>query len=90
MNKDQIKIIADSLVEASKLGTVNALTYIQKGFEAYKEVEIPIISNDGKTCYGIRRPYKQDKEVQTFVDFMLVYLDEAIKMLEKGKSENNE
>ena len=90
MNKDQIKIIADGLVEASKLGTVNALTCIQKGLEAYKEVEIPIISNYGQGGYVVRTPYKEDKQVQTFIDFMLVYLDEAIKMLEKGKSENNE
>ena len=88
MNENQMKIIADSLLEASKLGTVNALTYIQKGFEAYKEVEIPLLaSNDGKHCYGIRRPYEQDKQIKTFVDFMLVYLDEAIKDLEKDKSE---
>lgn len=83
-----MKVIADSLGEASKLGTVNALTYIQKGLEAYKTVEIPrLISNDGKHCYGKRIPYEEDKGVKTFIDFMLVYLDEAIKSLEKGKSE---
>lgn len=87
MNENQMKVIADSLVEASKLGTVNALTYIQKGLEAYKKVEIPIVSSDGQYCYVVRKPYKEDKEVQTFVDFMIVYLDEAIKVLEKGKSE---
>ena len=87
MNENQMKVIADSLLEASKLGTVNALTYIQKGLEAYKNVEIPITSPDGQYCYGKRIPYIQDKQVQMFVDFMLVYLDEAIKMLDKGKSE---
>ncbi len=88
MNENQIKIIVESLTEASKLGTVNALTYIQKGLEAYKVIEIPILSNDGQQCYGIRRPYKEDKQVQTFVDFMLVYIDEALKGLDKkDKSE---
>lgn len=93
MNENLAKIIAESLVEASKMGTVNALTYIQKGLEAYKMVEIPIVSSiqiDGKYCCGSRIPYLEDKQVQTFVDFMLVYLDEAIKSLDKGKSEENE
>lgn len=54
------------------------------GFEAYKKVKIPIINNDGECC-GERIPYKEDKQVQTFVDFMLVYLDEAIKSLDKNK-----
>ena len=87
MTQEEIKIISESLVEASKLGAVNALTYIQKGFEAYKVVKVPIVSYNGQYCYGERIPYKEDKQVQTFVDFMLVYLDEAIKSLEKGKSE---
>lgn len=87
MNESQIKVIANSLLEASKLGTVNALTCIKTGLEAYKTVEIPRVSEDGQYCYGLRIPYKQNKEVQTFVDFMLVYLDEAIKGLEKDKSE---
>lgn len=76
-----MKVIAESLVEASKLGTVNALTYIKLGFEAYKKVEIPV-SVDGRY---IRIPYRDDKVIQTFVDFMLVYLGEAIKGLEKKK-----
>lgn len=88
MNEQERKIMIESLLEASKLGTVNALTYIQKGLEAYKELEIPITSEDGQYCYGKRIPYKQDKEVQMFVDCMLVYLDEAIKRLDKkDKSE---
>lgn len=88
MNENQMKIIAESLVEASKMGTVNALTYIQKGLEAYKIVEVPFVSNDGNNYYQqlCWIPYKEDKGVRTFVDFMLVYLDEAIKSLEKGKS----
>ncbi len=85
MTKEEIKFLADILVETSKLGTVNALTYIQKGLEAYKTVEIPVISEDGQYSYGQRIPYKQDKEIQTFIDFMLVYLDEAIKGLQKDK-----
>lgn len=90
MNEEQTKIIADSLGEASKLGTVNALTYIQKGLEAYKTVEIHIVTSlkiDGKYCSGRRIPYRDNKEVRSFIDFMLIYLDEAIKSLEKDKSE---
>ena len=75
MNDAQLKVITEGLVEASKMGTVNALTFIQKGFEAFKEVRIPIVSKDGNYCYGERIPYREDKGVQTFVDFMLVYLD---------------
>lgn len=87
MTQEKIKIISESLVEASKLGTVNALTYIQKGLEGYKKVKIPIVNSDGQYCYGERIPYKEDKQVQIFIDFMLVYLGEAIKTLEKGKVE---
>lgn len=84
MNDAQLKVITEGLVEASKLGTVNALTFIQKGFEAYKVLEIPIV---GERNY-VRIPYKEDKAIQTFVDFMLVYLEEAIKTLDKkDKSE---
>ena len=90
MTKEEIKIMAESLVEATKIGTVNALTCIQKGLEAYKVVEIPIVSKDSQYCYGNRIPYKDDKEVQTFVDFMLVYLDEAIKMIENKKEDKSE
>lgn len=88
MTEQEKKIIIDSLLECSNLSITNALTYIQKGLEAYKEVEIPIVSADGQYCYGVRTPYRDDKAIQTFIDFMLVYLDEAIKDLEKkGKSE---
>jgi len=89
MNENQMQIIAESLVKASKLGTVNALTYIQKGLEAYKTVDIPFVSHDGNNYYQqlYRIPYKEDQGVRTFIDFMLVYLDEAIKSLEKGKDE---
>ena len=84
MNENQMKVITESLVEASKLGTVNALTYIKLGFEAYKKVAIPIV---GERSY-VRIPYREDKAIQNFVDFMLVYLNEAIKGLDKkDKSE---
>lgn len=88
MNKSQIEAITKGLIEASKMGTVNALTYIQKGLEAYKTVEIPFVSHEGNNYYQQLYwiPYKEDKDVRTFVDFMLVYLDEAIKSLEKDKS----
>ena len=79
MNENLIKVITEGMVEASKLGTVNALTYIEKGLESYKKLELSRVSEDGQYCYGIRTPYKEDKEVQTFVDFMLVFLGEAIK-----------
>ncbi len=82
MTQEEIKILSESMVESSKLGAVNALGYIKAGFEAYKAVEIPIANE-----YRKRIPYREDKEVQTFIDFMLVYLDEAIKSLEKKKSE---
>jgi len=88
MTPEQIKIISESLVEASKLGTQNALTYIQKGLEAYKKVEIPIVSEDGQRYCGLKKPYEEDKQVKTFIDFMLVYLGEAIKTLEKNDKEN--
>lgn len=88
MTKEEIKIIADSMVESSKIGTENSLEFIKQGLKAYKELEIPIVSADGQYCYGVRIPYKQDKAIQSFVDFMLNFIDESIKMLEKkGKSE---
>lgn len=82
MNESQMKIITEGLVEASRLGTTSALAYIKAGLEAYEKLEIP------RVCYGFRRPYNEDKAIQIFVDFMLVYLDEAIKELDKkDKSE---
>jgi len=87
MNKNQIKVITESLALMSKVGTVNALDYIKNCLEAYKKVEIPIVSSDGWIKCPPRIPYEEDKGVKTFIDFMLVYLDEAIKSLEKGKSE---
>ena len=78
MTEQEKKIMIDALLECSKLSTTNALTYIQKGLEAYKTVEIPIANE-----YRKRIPYRDDKDIQTFVDFMLVYLDEAIKKLDK-------
>ena len=81
MNQEELKVIAESLAEASKIGTANALTYIQKGLEGFKKLEISL-----GECYGVIRPYKKEG-VKEFVDFMLVYLDEAIKGLDKGKSE---
>ena len=85
MTEEQIKIITDGLAAASKLGTVNALTYLQKGFEAFKVLEIPLLNQTGE-CYGLSRPYRKEG-VREFVDFMLVYLDEAIKGLEGNKGE---
>lgn len=73
-----------------KHSITNALTYIQKGIEAYKTLETPclVISKDGEHYeIGSRIPYNEDNGVRTFVDFMLIYLDEAIKSLEKDKSE---
>lgn len=78
MNENQAKIIAESLVKASKVGTVNALTYVQKGFEAFKKIEIPVNEN------SIKIPY-QTSGVREFVDFMIIYLDEAIKTMEDKK-----
>lgn len=78
MNDEQMKAIAESLVESSKLGTANALTYIQKGLEAFKEVRIPINENSVKVPYLI-------SGVREFVDFMLIYLEEAIKSMEENK-----
>ena len=85
MNDEQIKIITDGLVGASKLGTVNALTYIQKGLEAFKVLEIPLLNQSGECC-GLLKPYRKEG-TREFVDFMLVYLDEAIKGLEGNKGE---
>lgn len=86
MNDNQLKVILDSLVEASKMGTANALTYIQKGLEAFKNVKIPILNRDGE-AYAVKEPYRQEG-VREFVDFMIIYLDEAIKSIDnKDKSE---
>ena len=87
MDEKEIKVLTESLVEVSKLGTVNALTYIKSGLESYKKLEIPNVSEDGHYIVT-RKPYKEDKEVQMFVDFMLVYLDEAIKSLELTKEKS--
>ena len=85
MNENQIKVIVDSLVEASKLGTTNALAYIKTGLEAFKQLKYPITDRYGNGI-GVDVPYNE-KGIRDFVDFMLVYLDEAIKGLEKDKSE---
>ena len=90
MNEEQAMVIAKSLAEASKLGTINALMCIQKMLEGYKTFKVPIISSDGQYCYGETQPYKQNREVQMFIDFMLLYLGETIKGLNKeNKYETN-
>lgn len=88
MNEGQIKVIADGMVKASKMGTTNALICIQKAFEAYKVVKLPVISGDGQYYYGERIPYEEDKAIQTFVDFMLVCLDEALKTFDEEDEQN--
>lgn len=91
MNEGQMKVITEGIVESAKLGAVNALTYIQKSLEAYKTLKLPIISGDGQYYYGERIPYEQDKQVQTFVDFMLVCLNEVLKKYDKeNEAKKNE
>lgn len=77
MNKE-IEYI-ESMVEMGKMATANSLTYMKSGFEAMKKTKIPMVSQDGQYCYGVKEPYKTSEEIKFIVDFMITYLDEAIK-----------
>lgn len=56
---------------------------MSKELEAFKKLEIPRVSPDGQYCYGISYPYKESKDIQKLVDFMIIFLDESIKELDK-------
>lgn len=79
MTKEEAKILSESMVEMGKMATANSLTFLKNGFEAFKKVKIPMLSADGNCCYGYKMPYTDNEQVRQLVDFMVVYLDEAIK-----------
>ena len=86
MTKEEIKIISESMVESSKIGTANALGYIKAGLEASKDVRIPIMNRQGETV-AIKQPYLTDG-VRELVDFMIIWLDEAIKQVDESRESN--
>ncbi len=87
MNKEEAKIINETMQKMDKEAAVTVLGYIKAGYEAFKKLEIPNISPDGMYCFGIKMPYKENKDVRTFVDFMITYLDEGIKGIKKNMKE---
>ena len=86
-NKDEIKILADSMVEMGKMSTANSLEYLKYVFEAFKKLRIPKVSQDGQYCYGVIEPYRNTKELQYIVDFMITYLEGAIKQIDNKKED---
>lgn len=87
ISKDEIKILTDSMIETGKISTINSLECLKYGFEAFKKSKIPMVSQDGQSCYGVIEPYKNSKELQYIVDFMIIYLEEAIEQINSKKEE---
>ena len=88
MTKDEMKMLADGMIESSKIGTANGLSYIKGGFEAFKECKIPVLSKDGDII-GFNTPYV-NKGVRELVDFMIIWLDEAIKQVDESRESNKD
>lgn len=87
MDKEEVKIITETMQKMDREAAATVLGYIKAGYEAFKKLEIPIVTQDGMYCLGIKMPYKQNKDIQTFVDFMITYLDEGIKCIKKKYKE---
>ena len=80
MTKEEIKIMADSMVKMGKMSTASSLEYLKCGFEAFKNAENLRVSQD-----SVISPYANSKELQYIVDFMIIYLEEAIKQIDNKK-----
>ena len=83
-SKDEVKILTESMIEMGKMSTANSLEYLKCGFEALKKAKIPMVSQDGQTCYDVIEP---SKELQYMIDFMITYLEVAIKQINNKKEE---
>lgn len=75
------QIIVEGLKGTSNVITANTLGYIKAGVEAFKNYEIPVFNEKGE-CNTLKRPYYANG-VREFVDFMIIFLDESIKELDK-------
>lgn len=87
MTKEEIKIMSESMVGFGKTATASSLDFVKKGFEAFKTIEIPIIAPNGD-CASIKAPYRDNEGVRNLVDFMIIFLDEAIKDIDKQIKED--
>ena len=90
MTKEEVKLLSETMTELSDLTIQNTLTYLKSGLEAFKKCDIPLIDSTGQNCKGIKNVYKQNEDIRMLVDFLIVFLDEAIKNQEKRIKEKKE
>ena len=83
MTEKEVKLLSESMIELSNLTIQNTLTYLKSGLEAFKKCDVPIIDSTAQNCVGIKNVYKKNDDVRMFVDFLIVFLDEAIKNQEE-------
>lgn len=89
MTEEQ-KIFIDGMVRSSNIALANSLTFLKSGLEAFRNYQKPILSKDGMEIYGFVQPYKQDKNLQEFVDFMIVFCNRSLEMVDTGNKEEEE
>ena len=83
MTKEEVKLLSETMIELSDLTIQNTLTYLKSGLEAFKKCEVPLLDSTAQNCIGIKNVYEQNKDIRMLVDFLLIFLDEAIKNQEE-------
>lgn len=83
MTEKEAKLLSESMIELSNLTIQNTLMYLKSGLEAFKKCDVPLIDSTGQNCTGIKNVYKQNEDIRMLVDFLIVFLDEAIKNQEE-------
>ena len=90
MTPEEMQVIKDSLLDSSKVGTLNALTFIQKGLEALKALQIPMVTydmnNEPYEFHGYRKPNFQES-----IDFLITYIQTSLDTIgEVGQPKKEE
>ena len=90
MTKEEAKIVSETMVEMCEVTSAKTIDLVKNGFEKFKTLEVPRVSQDGQYCYGISHPYKENKDLQQLVDFMITYLDVCIESINIQIEKNKE
>ena len=90
MTPEEIQVIKDLLLDSSKVGTLNALTFILKGLEALKSFQVPMVTYDMDMepyeLHGYRKPNFKES-----VDFLITYIQTSIDIIgEVGQPKKEE
>ena len=83
MTQEEVKLLSETMTELSDLTIQNTLTYLKSGLEAFKKCEVPLLDSTAQNCRGFKNVYEQNEDIRLLVDFLIVFLDEAIKNQEE-------